>query len=43
MSSDLIFTTLLIFFARVTDVSLGTIRTIYVIRGQRSAAWWIGF
>ena len=43
MNSDLIFTTLLIFFARVTDVSLGTIRTIYVIRGQRSAAWWIGF
>lgn len=43
MSSDLIFTTLLIFCARVADVSMGTIRTIYVIRGQRSAAWWIGF
>lgn len=43
MSTDLLFTTLLIFCARVADVSMGTIRTIYVIRGQRSAAWWIGF
>lgn len=43
MNADLLFTTLLIFCARVADVSMGTIRTIYVIRGQRSAAWWIGF
>ncbi len=33
----------LIFFARVVDVSLGTIRTIAVIRGNRMAAWWLGF
>lgn len=43
MNADLLFTTALIFCARVADVSMGTIRTIYVIRGQRSAAWWIGF
>jgi uncharacterized protein YebE (UPF0316 family) len=34
---------LLIFFARVTDVSLGTMRIILVSRGQRNAAPVIGF
>jgi uncharacterized protein YebE (UPF0316 family) len=33
----------IIFFARVMDVALGTIRTIFVIRGNRIAAWMLGF
>jgi uncharacterized protein YebE (UPF0316 family) len=33
----------IIFLARVVDVSLGTIRTIAVVRGNRMAAWWLGF
>ena len=33
----------IIFLARVVDVSLGTIRTITVVRGSRMAAWWLGF
>jgi uncharacterized protein YebE (UPF0316 family) len=32
-----------IFFARIVDVSLGTIRTIMVIRGVRVAAFFLGF
>lgn len=34
---------LLIFFARVTDVSLGTMRIVFVSRGQRRTAPLIGF
>jgi len=34
---------LLIFFARVVDVSLFTVRTLMVVRGQRIAAALIGF
>ena len=33
---------LLIFFMRIADVSLGTIRTIYTIRGQRLVAFCLG-
>jgi uncharacterized protein YebE (UPF0316 family) len=33
----------LILFARVTDVSLGTFRTIVVFRGNKLLAWFIGF
>ncbi len=34
---------LFIFIARVADVSLGTLRTLTVVRGQRLAAWALGF
>ena len=34
---------LIIFLARVTDVSMGTIRTIFIIRGMRLRASVIGF
>jgi uncharacterized protein YebE (UPF0316 family) len=43
MNSEILFTTALIFFARVTDVSMGTVRTMFVVRGQRGMAWMIGF
>lgn len=33
----------IIFFARILDVSLGTLRTIYVVRGVRRVAPIIGF
>ena len=36
-------TCLLIIVARVTDVSLGTIRTITVINGLRGMSWLLGF
>jgi uncharacterized protein YebE (UPF0316 family) len=37
------FLTLLVFLARVADVSLGTFRTIVVFRGQKLLASFIGF
>lgn len=36
-------TCLLIIVARITDVSLGTIRTITVINGLRGVSWLLGF
>ncbi|MCC7204784.1 MAG: DUF2179 domain-containing protein [Phycisphaeraceae bacterium] len=32
-----------IYFARVTDVSIGTVRTIFVVRGHRGWAAFLGF
>jgi len=43
LPNDPILTPLLIFLARATDVSLGTIRLICVTRGQRLAAIILGF
>ncbi|HSD84532.1 MAG TPA: DUF5698 domain-containing protein, partial [Anaerolineae bacterium] len=34
---------ILIFFARVTDVSLGTLRIIFIARGRRKLAPLLGF
>ncbi len=34
---------LLIFFARVTDVSIGTMRILFVVRGNRLVAALLGF
>lgn len=34
---------LLIVFARIADVSLGTLRTVAVIHGRKFAAWSLGF
>jgi uncharacterized protein YebE (UPF0316 family) len=38
-----LFVTLLIFCLRVTDMSLDTLRVLYVIRGRRPVAWILGF
>jgi uncharacterized protein YebE (UPF0316 family) len=35
--------TLLIFLLRVCDMSLDTLRVLFVLRGQRSLAWILGF
>jgi uncharacterized protein YebE (UPF0316 family) len=35
--------TLLIFFLRVTDMSLDTLRVLFVFRGRKSMAWILGF
>ena len=32
-----------IFFLRVTDMSLDTLRVLFVIRGRRPLAWILGF
>ena len=37
------FLPILIFFARITDVSLGTIRIIFIVRGYRKVAPFLGF
>ncbi|HPT69986.1 MAG TPA: DUF5698 domain-containing protein, partial [Syntrophomonas sp.] len=39
----MIFQLLFIFFARIIDVSMGTIRTILIIRGDKWPAAIIGF
>lgn len=33
----------LIFFARIIDVALGTLRSVAVINGRRTASWFLGF
>lgn len=43
MNSTVIITCLLIVAARITDVSLGTLRTVSVIQGRRGVAWILGF
>lgn len=40
---NLILQALFVFFARITDVSLGTVRTILLVKGQRKIAAFIGF
>ena len=40
---DILFQALFIFFARVTDVSIGTMRTILLVKGQRKIASLLGF
>ena len=37
------FMPLVIFFLRVTDMSLDTLRVLFVIRGRRPPAWILGF
>ncbi len=37
------FMPLVIFFLRVTDMSLDTLRVLFVIRGRRPLAWILGF
>ncbi len=34
---------ILIFFIRVTDMSLDTMRVLFVVRGRRAQAWVVGF
>ena len=34
---------ILIFFIRVTDMSLDTMRVLFVVRGRRAQAWIVGF
>jgi uncharacterized protein YebE (UPF0316 family) len=41
--SVMIATGIAIFFARVVDVSLGTLRTISIVQGRKWMAFWIGF
>lgn len=41
-SIDLLYA-LLVFVARVTDVSLGTLRTIAIVHGRTMMSFWLGF
>lgn len=43
VDSTTLLTGLLVFFARVTDVSLGTIRTISIVHGNMRRAFFLGF
>lgn len=43
MNWDLVFGCMLIFIARLGDVSLDTLRVVSVIRGRRLWAWMLGF
>jgi uncharacterized protein YebE (UPF0316 family) len=43
MDVELIVTCALIVLARIADVSLGTIRTVFVVRGHRMGAFVLGF
>lgn len=37
------FYAILVFLARLTDVSLGTLRTIAIVHGRTTLAFWLGF
>ncbi len=43
LDAHAVFWPLFIFLARVTDVSIGTMRTIFVVRGHRMFAAMLGF
>lgn len=43
MDLALITTTLLIVIARIADVSLGTMRTMFIVQGRRGVAFGLGF
>jgi uncharacterized protein YebE (UPF0316 family) len=43
MDSSVLLTCLGIIMARTLDVSLGTLRTVFVVQGRRSLAWFVGF
>lgn len=43
MDETVLMTCLLIIIARITDVTLGTLRTVYVIQGRRGLSWILGF
>ncbi len=43
MDWSILFTCVLIFCARICDVSLGTLRTVSVINGRGGVAWMLGF
>jgi len=43
MSWIILGTSLLIIVARITDVSLGTLRTVCVVNGRKNLAWVLGF
>lgn len=43
MDYSVMLTSVLIFSARVADVSLGTVRTINMVQGRRGIAWVLGF
>jgi uncharacterized protein YebE (UPF0316 family) len=43
MDPSVAITCLLIFVARIADVSLGTLRTVWLVQGRRTAVFFIGF
>lgn len=43
MDSYVLLTSLGIILARTIDVSLGTLRTVFVVQGRRGLAWGVGF
>lgn len=43
MDSTVVITCLVIIIARITDVALGTLRTVFVVQGRRGIAWIVGF
>lgn len=43
MDPGLLFACLLIVVARVADVSLGTLRTVYIVQGRKGVAFLLGF
>jgi len=42
-SISILLTGIVIFLARIVDVSLGTLRTISIIQGRTRVAFWLGF
>lgn len=43
MEPEVVITCLLIFFARILDVSMGTMRTLWMVQGRKVAVFFLGF
>ena len=43
MTLEVAVTCVLIVLARIADVSMGTLRTVFIVQGRRAIAWAIGF
>ncbi|MBD3163398.1 MAG: hypothetical protein GF346_13015, partial [Candidatus Eisenbacteria bacterium] len=43
MDGSLVLGSLLIIAARIADVSLGTLRTVFIVSGRRVVAFLVGF
>lgn len=43
LTHSLLISGTIIFFARIVDVGLGTLRTLFIVRGSRFISWCLGF
>lgn len=43
LTESMLINGIIIFIARIIDVGLGTLRTMFIVRGSRTVSWFLGF